>query len=70
MIDRVFDVRGMHCQSCVGLVTDEVGDVDGVESVTVELANGRAVVRLDPDVASDADIVKAVREAGYEASPA
>jgi copper ion binding protein len=69
MIERNYDVRGMHCQSCVGLVSDEVGEVEGVESVSVDLAKGRAVVRFDPGSVSDEDIVRAIKAAGYDATP-
>jgi copper chaperone CopZ len=69
MIERIFDVQGLHCQSCVGLVSDEVGDIAGVEHVSVDLASGRAVVQLDPEEVSDADVVQAIKAAGYEASP-
>lgn len=70
MIERRFTVKGMHCQSCVGLVADEVGELEGVESVDVDLAGGTATVRFDPDVVGDAAIVAAIREAGYEAAAA
>jgi P-type Cu+ transporter len=69
MIERVFDVSGMHCQSCVGLIRDEVSEVAGVASVSVDLAAGTAIVRFDPSLAGDAEIVAAVEAAGYTASP-
>jgi copper chaperone len=62
-----FAVVGMTCGHCVSSVTEELGSIDGVESVTVELNIGGASVVT---VASTADldpaaIRAAVDEAGY-----
>ena len=67
MIDREFQVKGMHCQSCVALIEEEVSEIEGVESVTVALESGIARVRLDPRRVSNRRVVDAIREAGYEA---
>lgn len=56
-------VRGMTCDHCVLSVTEEVGAVDGVTSVDVDLATGRMVVAGD---AAAAAVKAAVDEAGYE----
>ena len=37
-------VEGMTCEHCVRSVTEEVGDVAGVESVAVDLPSGRLTV--------------------------
>ena len=68
MVEREYAIRGMHCASCVALVTEEVGEVEGVESVDVRLAEGRATVRLDETIADDAAVIEAIRSAGYEAT--
>lgn len=57
-------VTGMTCEHCVASVTEELSELDGVESVEVSLADGRVEVRsagpLDP-----AAVEAAVAEAGY-----
>ena len=59
-------VEGMTCEHCVRSVTEEVGDVAGVESVAVDLPSGRLTVVGAVDV----DAVRAaVDEAGYAVSP-
>lgn len=61
-------VRGMTCSHCVNAVTDEVGALPGVESVTVDLQpEGVSAVAITTSapVAQDA-IAAAVAEAGYE----
>lgn len=60
-------VTGMVCQHCVSAVTEEVGAVEGVSGVQVDLATGR--LSVTSDVALDDDAVHAaVSEAGYEIS--
>ena len=63
---REYIVNGMTCHHCVLSVTEEVGDVAGVQDVDVQLASGRLVVRGD---AADDAIRAAVAEAGYEVAP-
>ncbi len=69
MIERDFAVQGMHCEACVALISEDVGDLDGVEAVAVDLAAGRAHVRFDPGRVDNARIVNAIRHAGYDAAP-
>ena len=60
-----FSVPGISCQHCVNAITDEVGEVAGVESFTVDLATKTVTV-----IGGDrADLVAAIDEAGYEVSP-
>jgi copper chaperone len=61
---RTYTVPGMSCQHCVVAITDEVGQVDGVESVDVALETKRVTVQgRDLD---DAALRAAIDEAGYE----
>jgi copper chaperone len=57
-------VTGMTCGHCVASVTEELGEVAGVDSVDVVLETGEVTITsgvpLDP-----ADIEAAVAEAGY-----
>ena len=64
MNETTYTVTGMTCSHCALSVREEVSEVAGVESVDVELATGRLVVRGER---VDDDAVKtAVAEAGYE----
>ena len=63
------DVRGMKCEGCAGSVESALEGVDGVRAVTVSLDDERAEVTADGSVRAD-DLVRAVEEAGYQASPA
>lgn len=66
MTTTEYQVTGMTCGHCERHVTEEVTQVEGVESVEVSHETGRLVVTSSQEI-SDAAIVAAVDEAGYEA---
>ena len=59
-----FDVVGMTCDHCARSVGKEIGKIDGVSDVEVDLVSGVVTVtsggELDPT-----DVAAAVDEAGY-----
>jgi copper chaperone len=57
-------VTGMTCGHCVASVTEELGEVAGVESVNVVLETGVATIISGTPLESGA-IEAAVAEAGY-----
>jgi copper chaperone len=61
-------VTGMTCGHCEAAVRDEVGRLDGVTAVEVDLVPaGSSVLTLTSDTAPDEAAVRAaVDEAGYE----
>ena len=61
---RTFTVSGMTCSHCVASVTEEVQEVDGVETVDVALDTGTLTVT--GETIDDAQIRAAVHEAGYQ----
>lgn len=61
---REYSVAGMTCSHCVASVREEVSEIDGVESVEVDLASGRLAVTGEG--VSDEAVAAAVAEAGYE----
>ena len=63
-----FTVTGMTCEHCRRAVTEEISGVDGVESVSVDLATGSVTVTAARPV-DRADIAAAVDEAGYALVP-
>ncbi|AXB41597.1 heavy-metal-associated domain-containing protein [Amycolatopsis albispora] len=65
MIEKTYTVTGMTCGHCVRTVTDEVGRIDGVTAVKVDLPTGAVVVTSTREVAVE-DVRAAVDEAGYE----
>lgn len=65
MTEATYTVTGMTCQHCVHSVSEEIGEIDGVHDVAVDLGTGLVVVTSDAPLAPD--IVRtAVSEAGYQ----
>jgi len=62
---KTFVVTRMTCANCVRHVTQAVTDVDGVESVIVDLEAGTAFVQGNPEASV---VIAAIVEAGYQAS--
>ena len=69
MAISTYTVTGITCDHCVASVRDEIGKVDGVTSVGVELASGTVTVESERPV-DPAAVSAAVAEAGYEVAPA
>lgn len=65
MTETTYTVRGMTCDHCTISVTEEISQLDGVQSVNVDLATGSVTVTSERSVAGD-DVRAAVTEAGYE----
>ena len=62
----VIAVTGMSCASCAANVERALKKLAGVREANVNLATARATVLFDPRLIGPLDLVKAVREAGYD----
>lgn len=65
MTTSTFTVSGMSCEHCVAAVRTELGKVEGVTGVEVDLDSGRVTVTSDRPL-DRAAVAAAVDEAGYE----
>jgi len=61
-----YTVPGVHCGHCKIAITEEASQVDGVESVEVDLDAKLVVVQGEG--LDDAELRAAIGEAGYEAA--
>ncbi|NLJ34234.1 MAG: heavy metal translocating P-type ATPase [Firmicutes bacterium] len=66
--EEKYDVTGMTCAACSAAVERSVKKVPGVDAVNVNLLTNSMSVEYDEGLVSDAEIIKAVTEAGYGAS--
>ncbi len=66
---QTINVQGMDCASCVAHVEKAIRKLPGIESVSVNLALGRAHVSYDPHSVGIETITDAVTGAGYPAKP-
>jgi copper chaperone CopZ len=65
MVRVTLAISGMTCGHCVAAVKKALSAVPGVGEVEVTLAPPRAVVSLDPSMASVETLTKATAEEGY-----
>jgi copper chaperone len=65
MAETIYTVTGMTCSHCASSVTEELGAIDGVTGVSVDLPTGEVTVTSETDLAVD-DVRAAVEEAGYQ----
>lgn len=61
-----FKVDGMHCNSCVSLITMELSDVSGITGVDIDLKTGLGSATLTESSVSESDILLAIERAGYD----
>jgi copper chaperone len=64
-----FSVEGMSCDACVGHVKKALEALAGVTLVDVDLAKKQAVVEYDHHGATIEQMIEAVDEEGYSATP-
>lgn len=65
MTTSTYTVVGMTCGHCVASVSEEIGGIDGVSQVDVDLATGNVAVTSAAPLSDDA-VKAAVEEAGYQ----
>lgn len=73
MKQQTFPIRGMHCQSCEVLITEELESLPDVQKATVSLHTKTATItakKLPPHAAIERAIKTAGYEIGYEEKPA
>jgi Cu+-exporting ATPase len=62
----VLRVGGMSCVSCENAVTNALKELEGVVSVTVNLATETAYVTYNPSLSTIAEMKAAIESAGYQ----
>ena len=69
MTKETFDVTGMSCSACSARVEKAVGKLVGADNVSVNLLTNSMQVNFDEKKFSTAQIIDAVTNVGYGASP-
>ena len=59
----------MSCSACVGHVSRALSSLPGTSDVTVDLESGQATLNADSAKVTIADLIAAVDEEGYSATP-
>lgn len=66
MATTEFQVTGMTCSHCEHAVSQEIGQIPGVQRVEVSAATGRLLITSSAPL-RDEQVLAAVDEAGYHA---
>lgn len=64
-IKKTFDVKGMHCASCVNVIERTLKKVDGVSDALVNFATNKATVHFEERISEQA-LAAVVKKKGYE----
>ncbi len=65
IMEKIFTVKGMHCKSCEVLLSDVIGEIKGIDSVSADHKEGKvSVIYSDENALSQAK--KAIQDEGYE----
>jgi len=66
----VLPIEGMSCGSCATAVQQRLRETSGVANATVNYTTGRATVELNDGSGVVADLVRAIRETGFDCAKA
>ncbi len=64
-VKKTFEVKGIHCASCVNVIERTLKKVDGVSDASVNLATNKATVNYS-DHTSEHALASALKDKGYE----
>lgn len=67
---RVIKIDGMTCGGCVASVHNATADIDGLDDISIELADNQATVTFDDSITSVEAIAAAIDDAGFDATVA
>lgn len=66
METKVFNVEGMHCNSCAMNITLNLEEVAGVSDVAVSLDDKTATVTYDPAIAESESLAAIIESLGFQ----
>ncbi len=62
----ILNINGMRCEGCVQQISKNLDMTAGVSHVEVDLMSGSARIEMDERRCTTADLVAAVRRAGFQ----
>ncbi len=69
MIKKTFRVLDMHCSGCPMEIESIEDDLPGIKSVSASYKKAQMVVEYDEARVTEAQILAAVKQHGYQAEP-
>lgn len=70
MVKKIFRIDGMHCSNCAMNIEGIEDDLPGIKQISASYQKGQMVVEFDEARVSENQILEAVKERGYQVSPA
>lgn len=67
---RIIKIDGMTCGGCVASVHSATSDIDGLDTITIDLADNLATVSFDDSQTSVEEIASVIEDAGFDATVA
>ncbi len=67
MTKKRFNIKGMHCVGCAMTIDGALEDMQGVKEARTNYARQSVEVEYDERTLTDADLIEAIRVAGYQA---
>lgn len=64
-MEKTIDIKGMHCNSCVERIENNIGSMKGVKNIKVNLAKGKAMVKFNHNETSIDKIKSEIVSLGY-----
>ena len=64
-MQRTYSVPEVHCDHCVAAINRELGQIDGVDAIEVDLESKTVMVEMSESV-SDEQICEGLYEAGFD----
>lgn len=64
----VLTVEGMHCAACSAAVEKSINKLEGVDSVSVNLTAGNALIYFDEELVAVEKMIEAINNAGFKGS--
>jgi copper chaperone CopZ len=69
MIKKTYHIEGMHCSNCAMNIEGIEDDLPGIMEISASYQKGQMVVEFDEAKVSEAQILAAVENRGYQANP-
>jgi len=66
MTDVTLSIGGMGCDACCARIEKALNKLNGIKSVSVNLASAKAKIAYDQDVLQLSSIKEAITNEGYE----
>jgi Cu+-exporting ATPase len=66
VVELTIDVQGMSCANCASSIQSRVEELDGAPTASANFATDEATVTYDPEETTLAEVVAAIRDAGYD----